>query len=122
MMMVDRVSGRIGRIAALAGVLASACASIAMFTVPSASAEQYCWGVVLSNGNICLSTHIRFASEVRGMGNEKSVCVALEPWGSIKCSGKPNEWVATNYGTNLEGKGWIEDKAVGTTKVFGEIF
>ncbi len=119
--MVDRVSSRVGRIAALAGVLASVCTSVAIFTASSASAEQYCWGVTLSNGNICLSTHIRFASEVRGMGNEKSVCVALEPWGPIKCGGA-GAWVTTNYGTNLEGKGWIEDNSVGTTKVFGEIF
>jgi hypothetical protein len=121
MTMVDRVSSRVGRIAALVGVLASVCASVAMFTAPSASAEQFCWGTVLSNEKSC-EGHQRFGSEVRGTGNEKSVCIAIAPFGPIKCSGNPNEWVATNYGTNLEGKGWIEDNAAGKTSVFGEIF
>jgi hypothetical protein len=119
--MVDRVSGRIGRIAALAGVLASVCASVAMFTAPSASAEQYCWGTVLSNEKSC-EGHLRFGSLVTGKGNEKSVCVAIAPWGPIKCSSGPGVWVTTNYGKNLEGKGWIADNAVGKTTVFGEIF
>jgi hypothetical protein len=119
--MADRLFGRIGRFAALAGVIASVCASMAMISAPSASAEQYCWGTVLSNEKSC-EGHLRFGSIVKGMGNEKSVCVAIAPWGPIKCSGGPGEWVGTNYGTNLEGKGWIADNAVGKTSVFGEIF
>ncbi len=120
-MMVDRVSGRIGRTAALAGILASVCVWIALFTPPSAHAEQYCWGTVLSNEKSC-EGHLRFGSEVRGMGKEKSVCIAIAPFGPIKCSSGREVWVTTNYGTNLEGKGWIADNAAGATTVFGEIF
>ncbi len=119
--MVDRISGRIARLAALAGVVASVCAWVAVYTPAPASAEQYCWGTVLSNEKSC-EGHLRFGSEVKGMGNEKSVCVAIAPFGPIKCSGGPGAWVSTNYGTNLEGKGWIADNAVGKTSVFGEIF
>lgn len=120
--MVDHVSGRIGRIAALVGVLAGVCASVAMFTASSASAEQYCWGKVLTEEKSCYSGHTRFASVVQGMGNEKSVCVAIAPWGPIKCSSGPGVWVTNNYGKNLEGQGWIADNAVGKTTVWGEIF
>jgi hypothetical protein len=117
----DHVSARIGRIAVLIGVLASVCASMVIFASPSASAEQYCWGAVLTNEGVCRG-HLRFASEVKGMGSEHSVCVAIEPFGPIKCSGNKGEWVTNNYGKVLEGKGWIADNAKGATKVFGEIF
>lgn len=59
---------------------------------------------------------------MRGMGNEKSVCVAIAPWGPIKCSSGSGVWVINNYGKNLEGKGWIADNAIGATTVWGEIF
>jgi hypothetical protein len=124
MKMVDGISahlGRVGRMAAFVGALAGLCASLAVFTAPPAHAEQFCWGAVLSNEKSC-EGRLRFGSEVRGMGKEKSVCVAIAPFGPIKCSSGPGVWVSTNYGTNLEGKGWIADNAAGTTTVFGEIF
>lgn len=122
--MIDNVSvnfGRVGRMVAFVGALAALCASLAAFSPPAAHAEQFCWGAVLSNEKSC-EGRLRFGSEVRGKGGEKSVCVAIAPWGPIKCSSGPGVWVSTNYGKNLEGKGWIADNAVGTTTVWGEIF
>jgi hypothetical protein len=121
-MMLDQVPVHIGRLAALVGVLVSLCVVMALSGAASASAEQYCWGANLSNENSCSSGHTRFASEVKGMGSSHSVCVAIQPFGPIRCSSGPGVWVTNNYGTNLEGQGWIADNAKGATTVFGEIF
>jgi hypothetical protein len=113
----------IGRLTALIAALASICALMAISTPPSAHAEQYCWGVFLPKLEAtCSHNHVRFASEVRGKGNEHSVCVWLQPFGPIRCSTGPGVWVFNNYGKNLEGLGMIQDNAPGGTVAFGEIF
>jgi hypothetical protein len=109
------------RIVALVGILAAL--SIAMtFSASSASASPYCGGQKLINYKYCYGA-ARSQTEVRGMGNEKSVCVGA---GIIfgNCSGGPGQWVSTHL--NTEGpyyaEPWIEDNAAGATTVWGESF
>jgi hypothetical protein len=121
--MAGYITARISRAMVLMSVLAGMCALVAMSAPSSAHAERYCWEVFLPKLEAeCRAGHFRFASEVRGKGKEHSVCVALEPWGPIKCSSGPGVWVINNYGKNLEGQGWIQDNAPGGTFAFGEIF
>lgn len=121
--MHSHVMARTGRLAVLWGLLAGVCALMAISAPPSAHAEQYCWGAFLpKEAATCQHDHIRFASEVRGKGNEHSVCVWLQPFGPIKCSTGAGVWVFNNYGKNLEGLGKIQDNAPGGTFAFGEIF
>lgn len=121
--MISNVSVRTGRIVALAAVLAGLCASMAALNTPSAHAENYCWGYYLpSQGATCHLDHERYASEVRGMGGQRSVCVWQQPYGPIKCSSGPGVWVFNNYGTNYWGTPYIQDNAPGGTYGYGEAF
>lgn len=120
--MVESVPARARRVVVLAGVLAGVCALLATFTPPPAHAERYCWGAYLPKLEATCRGRERYGSEVWGMGNEHSVCIAIAPYGPIKCSSGPKVWVSTYYGTNLLGQGWIQDNAPGGTYAYGEIF
>jgi hypothetical protein len=122
MTMLNYASKRVGRTTALIGVLASICASLAVVTPAPASAERYCWGAFLPGLEATCSGPERFGTEVKGMGEQHSVCVAIAPFGPIKCSSGPGVWVTNNYGSNKKGAGWIQDNASGGTTAYGEIF
>jgi hypothetical protein len=118
---MTHVFNRLARMVALTGILAAL--SIALtFSAGSASASPYCGGQKLSNFKYCYGA-ARSQTEVRGLGNEKSVCIGA---GILfgNCSGGPNQWVFTHL--NTEGpyyaEPWIEDNAAGATTVWGESF
>src|SRR5882757_6396547 len=121
--MVDNMSARVGRIVALAGVLAGLCVSMVVFAAPSAHAEQFCWGYHLPGYEAqCHLNHERYASQVWGKGAEHSVCVVQAPIGPWKCSSGPGVWVLNSYGTNYWGVPYIMDNAAGATYAYGEVF
>jgi hypothetical protein len=104
---------------ALVGILAAL--SLAMtFSASSASASGYCGGKVLSNFGRCIG-EARLLSEVRGIGNEKSVCVGADAIFG-KCSGGANQWTSANFGAAFKRSPWIEDNSAGVTTVWGEAF
>lgn len=108
------------RLAALAGVLAMLGVSLTLFA-PSASASKYCGGKKLTNYETCVGA-ARNLHEVKGFGEEKSVCVGISAVGGGHCSGGPHQIAVYNYGTVYYTEPWIQDNAVGSTIVYGEAF
>jgi hypothetical protein len=121
--MIGNMSVRTGRLIALAAVLAGLCASMFALNTSAAHAEQYCWGYYLPGLEAtCHLNHERYASEVRGMGGQHSVCVWQQPIGPMRCSSGPGVWVVNSYGTNYWGVPYIQDNAPGGTYGYGEAF
>jgi hypothetical protein len=120
--MIDYVSVRAVRLATLACVVGGVLA-IATLTPQPAHAEQFCWGYYLPKLEAtCHLNHERYASEVWGMGKEKSVCVWQQPIGPIRCSGGADVWVQNYYGTDYWGVPYIQDNASNGTYAYGEVF
>jgi hypothetical protein len=112
---------RIPHLVALTSILAMLAITL-LFSAGLASASGYCGGANLSNFGKCRGA-ARSQTEVRGMGNEHSVCIGA---GVLfgNCSGGAGQWVSTHL--NTEGpyfaEPWIEDNAKGATTVWGESF
>jgi uncharacterized membrane protein len=126
--MTQKVSRRVSRrLAVVAGILAALCASLALSFShpPTASANEYCYGVTLSNWQYCIGAE-RMVYGVRGHGDQHSVCVGVQ-WGiSGSCSSGPGA-TAEQYGVGeppqvFMRKPWIEDNAAGSNKVWGNTF
>jgi len=121
--MVKDVAARSSRLFALAAVLTGLCVSMALASAPSAHAENFCWGAWLPGlESTCHLNHERYASEVRGKGDQHSVCVWQQPIGPLRCSSGPGVWVVNSYGTNYWGVPYIQDNASGGTFAYGEAF
>ena len=113
------------RLAALAGGLAISLATLCVFltlSVPSASANQYCWGTHLSNYGRCTGAERKMLG-ARGYGVSHSVCIGASALLG-GCSGGPNQIVEFTLYTKEEAilPPWIEDNAKGETVVYAEVF
>lgn len=112
---------RLPQIVAVASILAMLSIAL-LFSAGPASASPYCGGQKLSNFKYCYGA-ARSQTEVRGMGNAKSVCIGAGILAG-NCSGGAGQWVFTHL--NTEGpyyaEPWIEDNAAGETTVWGESF
>ena len=117
--MPHRVSHHLSpRLAALAGVLATLCVSLTLFAPSASASSKYCGGLRLNGHEICFGV-ARNLEEVRGYGEEHSVCVGIGAKGG-HCSGGPHQIATLNEGKVVFQKPWIEDNAAGSTVVFGE--
>lgn len=110
---------RTKRLAAIAGVLATLCAALALFA-SSASASPYCGGQYLTNFGICYGAE-RTMTGVSGYGQERSVCVGIAPI-SGRCSGGPGQLATYSFGSPYYSSPYIQDNAAGGTYVWGETF
>jgi hypothetical protein len=119
---MSRAFKHVRRCVAMVGVAAGLCVPVALVAAPAASATSFCGGYVMSPGGSCSTANATNASVVQGSGDH-SVCVALAPYGPIRCSGGPGQLVVNNYGTVLHATPWISNNAPGNTTVLsGDFF
>lgn len=113
------------RLAALAGGLALALATLCIFltlSVPSASANEYCWGAHVSKYGKCTGAERKMLG-ARGYGVSHAVCIGAGILGG-GCSGGPNQIVEFTLYNGEEQilPPWIQDRAEGETVVYAEVF
>jgi hypothetical protein len=108
------------RFAALAGVLAILYVSLTLLAPSASASSKYCGGQRLNGHEYCFGV-ARNLEEVKGYGEEHSVCVGIGA-ASGHCSGGPHQIATFNEGKVVHEEPWIQDNASGSTVVYGEAF
>lgn len=119
--MTHHVSRRLtSRLAVLAGVLVMLSVALTFIASSASASSKYCGGLRLNGHEICFGV-ARNLEEVKGYGEEHSVCVGIGAKGG-HCSGGAHQIATFNEGKVVFQKPWIEDNAAGSCVVFGEAF
>jgi|GEM_PF-5936465 hypothetical protein len=108
------------RLALLAGVIAMLSVALMLIASSASASSKYCGGQRLSGGEYCFGV-ARDVEEVKGYGEEHSVCVGIGAE-SGHCSGGPHQIATFDKGTVVDEEPWIQDNAAGSTVVYGEAF
>jgi hypothetical protein len=108
------------RLAALVGVIATLCLWLTLFAPWASASSKYCGGQRLNGHETCFGV-ARNLEEVRGYGEEHSVCVGIGAKAG-HCSGGPHQIATFDEGKVVFQKPSIEDNASGSTVVYGEAF